>query len=305
MSSSSAIEAAPPVARATGNRHRAGVTLTQASTQRIVFAVPTLAPSSLPKARTQGELVTGHAFFFSSARSDWRACVDRNPMNPNRDKNYVDSLFEELKASVQVKLGCALELTGYRDYNELRTGDIWSKELAKAACLSKVIVALISPNYLKSLNCGREFAVFQRRFELIENANFYHIIPIYWESSINCSYHIPEKVRPHFSDVQQYGPDLPEGYPAVIGLYDVWRMKSQQDRNKIVITAADRIVSMIRECELPPLEGFDRFHELPSAFEQTEADQERADAAKRPLNLADQPAEIRAPGRPLPVLAPA
>ncbi len=245
-----------------------------------------------------------HAFFFSYARNDRRACFITDPMSPYKGANFVDALFDELKANVQLKLGCPVDLAGYRDQNELQAGDIWPEKLADAVCSSHVLVALLTPNYLSSLNCGREFAVFQKRFELIEQGDFFHIVPIFWESSTNCNHHIPAKVRSYFDNVQQFGPNLPENYPAAIGLYDAWRMGPAQDRNKIVIAVAERIASMIRTCELPPLTGFRTFHELPSAFEPTADDRVRAEAAERPPSLAEQPPEVRAPGRPLPVLAP-
>jgi hypothetical protein len=111
-------------------------------------------------------------------------------------------------------------------------------------------------------------------------------------------------MKPFFKNVQQFGPDLPEGYPATIGLYDAWQKWDALKRNRIVIDAEDRIVSMIRDCALPPLDGFQDFHELPSAFEPTEDDRVRAEVAEKPPSLADAPPQMHVTARPLPVLAP-
>ena len=122
--------------------------------------------------------MAGHAFFFSYARNDRRACFINDPMSPNKGANFIDALFEQLKSGVQRKLGCRFDLTGYRDQNELQAGDIWPERLAEAVCSSGVLVAVLTPNYLQSLNCGREFEVFRKRFELIGENQFYHIVPI-------------------------------------------------------------------------------------------------------------------------------
>ncbi len=247
-----------------------------------------------------------HAFFFSYARRDWDASHVRDPLSPAYGKNLIDALFEDLRGRVQGKLGCRLEHSGYRDQNELQEGEIWSEQLATAVCRSKVLVALLTPNYLRSLSCGREFAVFLRRYELLDLRGinkFYHILPIYWESSTHCAPHFPEKTRKFFRDVQQTRAGLPKRYPAIIGYRDTWETGAQSDHTKILVAAAERIVAMINDCVLPPLVGFDRFGDLPSAFDQTDGDRERVEEAGRPVNLVVQPHGIQTPRRPLPILA--
>jgi hypothetical protein len=227
-----------------------------------------------------------YRFFFSYAREDRRNSVIGNPFNQSRGVNLIDALFEELRGEVQERLGCPPPETAYRDIKDIKAGHVWPVELAEAVCNSCVLIALLTPNYLRSQNCGREFAVFQLRFEKIAKPRFHHIVPIFWQSSAYCNPHIPERAREFFNDVQLFGGGLPERYPAAVGLKDIWRMGPQEDFHAIVISTADRIVSMINEQQLPPLAGFENFHHLPSAFALTEADATRAQRAAQPLDMS-------------------
>lgn len=248
--------------------------------------------------------MTAFKFFFSYAREDRGNSVLDDPLNPYRGTYFVDVLFDELRREVQERLGCPPNETGYRDLN-IQVGQVWPQELAEAACRSCVLVPLLTPNYLKSKDCGREFAVFQMRFENNDECNFYHIYPIYWQSSIYCAPHIPDKARKYFDTAQLYAGALPPRYPGAIGLKDIWRTGSAVERLSIIIAAADRIAAMINQHTLPPLTDFNNFRELPSAFDPTEADRARARLAVEPPNMAAPLPDIAVHSTELPLLKPA
>ena len=105
-------------------------------------------------------------FFFSYARAN-RKNASRERNDGSR-YNLVDQFFQRLCQCVSDNVKGDPEKVGYRDLNELHIGAPWPAELANAAKTLPVQIALISPHYFGSLNCGREFEVFLRRFNLLK-----------------------------------------------------------------------------------------------------------------------------------------
>ena len=106
-------------------------------------------------------------FFFSYARENRRNAVrqraDGSPFN------LLDQFCERLCQSLSDVTGVNAQRVGYRDISSLNVGVPWPQELAQAMQISQVLIALFSPHYLLSMNCGREFHVFLRRHELLKS----------------------------------------------------------------------------------------------------------------------------------------
>src|SRR5688572_646342 len=104
-------------------------------------------------------------FFFSYAHSDRKLC-EGPPRDDGRRDNFLDGLFEDLCKRVSAAVAKPLEDVGYRDREGLAIGDRWAGELADKLRHSRVLVALVTPNFLRDPNdsCGREIHVFIERF---------------------------------------------------------------------------------------------------------------------------------------------
>lgn len=119
-------------------------------------------------------------FFLSYARARNRVAA------PPRDTNQkVFQLFVDLSDHVVELLGLPPGRTaGFLD-RELDGGQLWSEELAFAAGHCQVFIPLISPQYLNSAWCAREWDAFtRRRYELrpgaLASPGEAPIIPVNW-----------------------------------------------------------------------------------------------------------------------------
>jgi len=79
--------------------------------------------------------------------------------------NYLDEFFDALCREVSDKAAHLSGQVAYRDRRRLKVGDFWGPELIQGLQGSKVLLALISPHYLQSQNCGKELGFFDRRVQ--------------------------------------------------------------------------------------------------------------------------------------------
>ena len=100
-----------------------------------------------------------HLFFFSYARATLKYASGYNHQTGDR-YNLLELLYEELVQLVHQAEGGDASDIGYFDQIDLAIGDPWPERLATAAATSKVLVAIITPSYLQSSNCGCEFRAF-------------------------------------------------------------------------------------------------------------------------------------------------
>src|SRR5688500_2235258 len=141
-------------------------------------------------------------FFFSYARSTLRGCDRYNPQTGDR-YNLLDLLYNDLVDLVHEAAGGRREEIGYRDEHDLAIGDPWPERLATAAATARVLVAVVTPLYLESVNCGREFRSFLARYERLKALNTGRAlptpsIPLFFEDQVYCWPKIPGGAREFF-----------------------------------------------------------------------------------------------------------
>lgn len=77
--------------------------------------------------------------------------------------DLVKSFFEALSGHVQQLFGLSADLVGFMDDSSLQPGERWSDSLVTALGTCSVFVPLISPAYVRSKWCAREWHAFHRR----------------------------------------------------------------------------------------------------------------------------------------------
>jgi hypothetical protein len=109
-------------------------------------------------------------FFFSYAHND---ALDRT----------LDQFYEEVSKRVRFLTGKAQN--GFRDAEDLRSGDVWSEALAAELMVSPAMVCLYSPSYFLSKVCGQELQIFLDRRRLYQQLNAGSppgtIVPVLWQ----------------------------------------------------------------------------------------------------------------------------
>jgi hypothetical protein len=238
-------------------------------------------------------------FFFRYARSTLRGCDRYNPQTGDR-YNLLDLLYNELLDLVHAAAGGRREEIGYRDEFDLAIGDPWPGRLAAAAATARVLVAVVTPSYLESVNCGREFRSFLTRYEHLKAQSAGRmlpapIIPLFFEDQVHCWPRIPEGAREFFEAAQYSQAGLPRDYPAK-GYAKLVELERQPLARQVLYTVRDRICQC-KDLGLPPLEGAVDFRNLPSAFEIVARPTAVPDLARGPADPAALP-----PPRPLPTM---
>jgi hypothetical protein len=211
-------------------------------------------------------LMSSYPFFFSYASETHRASVWKDWATSG---NHLEEFFEALCNRVAWLTGQQVGAVGYRDQNRLTLGSFWSNELVTALQRSRVLVSIISPHYLQSENCGREFEFFRRRFELLKTSGAglqqHRIIPIFWIDSLRCKTHMPEFVERYLFELQLREAGMPPSYPHT-GLYPLYTLGQQVARNALVDVVAKAILRLSDLPEMPELPGVGTFTDLPSFF---------------------------------------
>ena len=189
-----------------------------------------------------------YAFFFSYAREDAK-----------QDK-LVDRFFTDLRSEVAKRSGLPLEEAGFKDLETIPTGAAWSASLGEALQTSAVMVSLVSPYYVGSTFCGKEYQIFleRRSHYIASNAgtNPSVIFPIIWIQ--------PRRTMPKaISDFQYSNADE---------VRTMMMSRSREAYTKYLIKLAGDIVAATelappvgRLPQLPP------FAEVPNAFGQSDA----------------------------------
>ena len=88
--------------------------------------------------------------FFSYAHIDAQA-----------DPKLVDALTTTLETRVRARLAVG-EFTIWRDTEGLRTGDRWDSKIEAALRASDVLIVLLTPRWVGSDYCRKEFAIFEQ-----------------------------------------------------------------------------------------------------------------------------------------------
>ena len=207
-----------------------------------------------------------YAFFFSYAREDAR-----------QDK-LVERFFRELRSEVAKRIGLPVEEAGFKDVDSVPTGAAWSASLTEALQTSSVMLALVSPYYVGSTFCGKEYQVFvERRSRYLQangGANPTVIFPVIWIQ--------PRRTMPKAISEFQYS-NLDEVRTLMMSrsreAYSKYLIKLASD----IVAASELAPPLGRLPQIPP------FSEIQNAFDQPAA---AAAAAAAP---AAQPADAVGP----------
>jgi hypothetical protein len=109
-------------------------------------------------------------FFLSYARGD--------------DDVSVQRFFHDLSAEVRAHAGLSAgEEVGFFDVHSLEVGAAWSSRLVDALSRCQSFIALVSPRYLISEPCGREWMIFAerlRRYEREVGVSPSVLLPLLW-----------------------------------------------------------------------------------------------------------------------------
>jgi len=93
----------------------------------------------------------------------------------NSDR-LLDKLFFDLSDEVRLRTGTAA--VGFVDKARIEVGDLWEETIRSALENSRVLVALISPSYVSSEYCGKEFQAF--RLREADPSRTPNILPLVW-----------------------------------------------------------------------------------------------------------------------------
>ncbi|GAA2868119.1 hypothetical protein Acy02nite_09330 [Actinoplanes cyaneus] len=191
-------------------------------------------------------------FFLSYARGD--------------DRESVKQFFNDLSAEVRTYAGLPTNaVVGFLDV-EMQVGEAWARTLMGALGNCRAFVALISPRYLLSEPCGREWTIFADRLSALEVGEPVvespPLIPLLW---------LPPRRLPAVIEARQY---LNHGMPDVYGrngLRQIIRLQRYRDDYLELLTRlAQQIVEAHdAERQLPRYPSTLPFDQVRSAFHDT------------------------------------
>jgi hypothetical protein len=161
-------------------------------------------------------------FFLSYARGGDDATV----------RKFFDDLCEEVRVRAGVRPGVPV---GFLD-RDVTVGTGWGAELMAVLSTCRTFVALLSPRYVHSVHCGREWRVFADRLRTVRHvgAGPDALIPVLWLGAAD----LPDRVRAlHFLDG--------EADPAYLkrGLRQIARMPAHQDAYTDLVARVGRRIA--------------------------------------------------------------
>jgi hypothetical protein len=212
-----------------------------------------------------------YKFFFSYASRDYKNATKEILTKDGYHRvNYLDNFFDEVCKGVGKLTGNNYNEVGYRDRDRLEIGDFWDKHLVEGLQNSSVLLAIISPAYLKSENCGREVQFFIERLNKLppQQRKCHRIIPIFWVEANSCFEGFNGNIHKFISELQWNQPGMPEKYPYYIGVEQLYNLIEVRECAQVVEQISKRIVELARlRPRLRKLSGKGDFSELPSVFQ--------------------------------------
>ncbi|MFI5906132.1 FxsC protein [Dactylosporangium sp. NPDC051541] len=192
----------------------------------------------------------GHYFFFSYARLDWNRHVQR--------------FFTELTAEIRSHAGVGDEVDiGFRDNVNIPLGSAWESTLMGALSDSATFVALCTPTYFKSVQCGREWSLFAERLSGFPAGKRPPVmLPLLW---------VRNTQLPAVAQQVQYATDQLGARYSNEGLLNWVRRGLYQRRAQLVEALAEHIIQARERYALPPLPPTERFESAISAFGSADA----------------------------------
>jgi FxsC-like protein len=148
-------------------------------------------------------------------------------------------------------------VVGFLDVH-IEVGTPWSRALMQALGQCQTFVALVSPRYLLSEPCGREWTVFAERLEQSGMQDLPALLPLMW---------LPPLQLPEVVSARQYrNHNMPEAYDRT-GLRQIIRLQRYRDDYlEMVNHLARQIVSIAVSRAVPPSHHELDFGQIPSVF---------------------------------------
>jgi len=200
-----------------------------------------------------------------------QAANDDEPQGPvfflshahGSNPELVENFFKLLCGHVQELFGLSADLVGFMDRSSLKGGERWSDSLLTALGTCRVFVPLVSPGYVRSQWCAREWHAFHRRavHTVPPGRSTTPVLPVLWSPLATAR--MPTAIRELqlFLPDEREPPDLREQYRRD-GLYgfsvirhdsyatlvwriaqEIWQMEAQHRVEPGIVTDYTRLPS--------------------------------------------------------------
>jgi FxsC-like protein len=202
-----------------------------------------------------------YQFFLSYSRRDAR---ERGKTENTWFSRFRDDLIRDVGREANLPSSVADDDVGFYDRQAIDVGARWNDVLADALQTSRVLVALYSPNYFNSPNCGKEFQIFRERVAAGQKAEKgqppAYIVPVLWDPPGKLLT-LPESVSALQFDHASLGADYAE-----MGLMSLLRLKQYESAyQQFLIAITGRIAKAAKAKRLPRSETRP-YEKIESAF---------------------------------------
>ncbi|HEU4559003.1 MAG TPA: TIR domain-containing protein [Longimicrobium sp.] len=155
-----------------------------------------------------------YCYFFSYAREN------------AKDDIYFDGFVEDLRKDIADNTGARINDVCFIDRNDIGLGEDWMKELGRGLKTSRSFVYLLSPAYLLSPYCMKEWVAFKARMHAAgEPASAdARMFPVLWVARKRVEHLLPEPLK-HLNDTSR-------GYPAEYGNQGVKWLRRMRGANE-------------------------------------------------------------------------
>jgi FxsC-like protein len=181
----------------------------------------------------------------------------------DRDE-YLKRFLQDISHEVRLRLGLPQgSPLAFFDEESITIGEDWSAAMSEGLRTSRLMISLVSPSYIKSDFCGKEFAVFlQRQKLMLEGVGGPGgILPISW---------IPVKgTLPRALEQLQFLPFDSSTVYAEVGLRQMMRLRRyREEYTELVFRLAEEVGRAYEQTALPLLDRLPAFHDIQSAFDE-------------------------------------
>ena len=191
--------------------------------------------------------------------------------------SLVDRFYLDLCREVAALTGDSEAVVGFRDKRSIDIGEVWSDRLASAINSCDYFIALCSSAYFSSEFCGKEWALFDQRVQLMKKSTsegLPAILPVIWTPAQQK----PACVQP----LQQWHEAFGNLYREH-GLRYLRKIKRHRDEYKeTVARLAARVAAQPKGQSIPPLSRVPSFGDIVSAFSHPDAAKAGMDATSTP-----------------------
>jgi hypothetical protein len=203
------------------------------------------------------------------------------------DDASVEEFYRRLTHDVRLLSGRRTGDVGFCDVR-LRAGEQWSTSLVESLSTAQVFLPIISPTYLASPACGKEWTVFTRRMNGAKSSSS-PLLPLFW---------IPMQDPPAVIRRYQFRDQrLGEVY-ARQGLRALIQRGNLRDHFRGFVEAlAARIVEICKMVYVPPALDRPAFDDIENAFQPSPVPEQRSNNDRTQRN-APVPRRRPPPGMP-------